>query len=117
MPLNKKIIFMESLNKRNLHVGKVLVTAVTVRLKECNELSQTLTKFPQDKLTQQSQMANRKALISGLYGGERFGISTLDKIPLGRLWEKLRHNEGKMPGLVKQIWVTYLDKNSQHGQL
>lgn len=93
--------------------------AVTLEPKECNALSQTLTKekFPQDKLHQQSQMANRKVLISGLYGDERRGISTLNKIPLCRLWEKLRHNQGRVPGLVEQIWVIYWDKNSHHGKL
>lgn len=38
-------------------------------------------------------MANRKVLISGLHGGERFGISSPDKIPLCRLWEKCRRQQ------------------------
>lgn len=45
-------------------------------------------KFSQGKLPKQAQMANRRALNSGLHRGEMFGISTPDDIPLCRLWEK-----------------------------
>lgn len=47
-------------------------------------------------------MADRRALKSDLHRGGRFWISTPDNIPLCQLWEKHRHNNGKMPGLVKQ---------------
>lgn len=62
-------------------------------------------------------MANIRVLNSGLHRGERFWISTPDNIPLCRLWKKHGHNNRKMPGLVRQIWVTYLDKSSHHGKL
>lgn len=45
-------------------------------------------------------MANRKVFISGLHGGERFGISIWDKIPLYRLVGKvqMQHQEDARPG-------------------
>lgn len=51
-----------------------------------------------------AQLANRK--------GKR-----LDKIPVFRQWNKCRWNSRKVPGLVRQIWVTCLGKNSHCDKL
>lgn len=45
-------------------------------------------------------MAKRKVVISGLHRGEKFGISTLDKILLCKLWGKvwIQQQEDARPG-------------------
>lgn len=62
-------------------------------------------------------MANTRVLISGLHGGERFGIGTMDKFHCAYWQKSADGNNRKMPGLVRQIWAAYLDKNSHHGKL
>lgn len=52
----------------------------------------------------QAQLANRKG-------------KSLDKTPVFRQWKKCRCSTRKVPGLVRQIWVTCLGKNSHRGKL
>lgn len=56
--------------------------------------------IPQDTVPQQTEMANRKALISGPHRDERFEISILDKTPPCRLGKA----QTATPGRCQAWW-------------
>lgn len=105
-------------NGRTEMLVPLLMLEVCQDLKSSVSLFQSTVKggkrFSQDKPPKQAQMAKRKMVNSGLHRGERFWISTPDNTSL---WEKHGHNNRKVPDLVKQIWLTYVDKNSHPGKL